>query len=427
MAQADNPRRRYNREKDRLGEAVESGDVTEADADAITEVLDALDADNPAYAFQVNGSTETKATSTVRNYCQRLRLAAAAVDGSLLDETTDGINQLMAAFASGDSPVAPDGGYSNNTLGQYQSALKAFYRYHDGHSVDPEEIPVAASDGKQIDERDMFTVDEIKAMRDVIDKPRERCLFEMLCYTGQRLRVIQTLRIKDVDPAEGVFWINTDAEGLKGATGKRPLLGAREYVHQWLEYHPTGRPDDYLFTPTMTSNGAVPGEMMSQSTFRYHLRKIADKAGVDKAVHPHVFRHYFTTIAKRDYGMDDAHIKRLRGDSKGSNVMETTYRHLTDEDTIEHAQAKHEGREPEVDSPMTPKVCPTCKTQLDADAKACGRCGSVFTPDAQEAKRQAESDMWESKSEAPTDDHDKAIDKLRGLLEEHPELVAELD
>jgi len=72
--------------------------------------------------------------------------------------------------------------------------------------------------------------------------------------------------------------------------------------------------------------------MITQDTIRYNLRKIADNAEVDKDVHPHIFRHYFTTIAKRDYDMDDAYVKHLRGDSPGSNVMETTYRHLSDDD-----------------------------------------------------------------------------------------------
>lgn len=406
MATGDDPRQRYKKELGRLEGAVDDGNVTRDDADAIIELLNALDADNPAYAFQVNGRTETKAASTIRNYCQRLRLAAVAMDGSLFDADTDRVNRLMGDFATGKHPIAPNDGYANNTLGQYQSSLKAFYRYYDGHDVDPEAIPVAAGDETSVDARDMFTVDEVEAMRDAIESPRERCLFELLAYTGQRLRAIQTLRLKDVDTEEGIFWLNTDADGLKGSEGKRPLLGANEYVYQWREYHPTGEPDDYLITPTMTSNGAEPGEMMSQSTIRYHLRKIADEAGVDKDVHPHIFRHYFTTIAKRDYGMDDAHIKRLRGDSPGSNVMETTYRHLTDEDTIEHAQAKSEGREPETESPLTPKVCPTCKTHLEPDAKACGRCGAVFTPDAKAAKDQMKEDMKKDYRDTDPDNKD---------------------
>lgn len=271
----------------------------------------------------------------------------------------------------------------------------------------------------------MFTEEEVQAMRDEIESPRNRCLFELLAYTGQRLRAIQTLRIKDIDVQNDVFYLNEEADGLKGANGKRPLLGASEYVYQWLEYHPTGEPDDYLLTPTQTSKGAVPGEMLSQSTIRYHLRKIADKAGVDKDVNPHIFRHYFTTIAKRDYGMDDAHIKRLRGDAPQSNVMETTYRHLTDNDTIEHAQAKHEGREPETERPLTLKVRPTCKTELSHDAKACSRCGTVFTPDAAAAQEKVEEDMYEAKGEVEGEEED-ALDEMKRLLKENPQLIEEL-
>jgi hypothetical protein len=274
----------------------------------------------------------------------------------------------------------------------------------------------------------MFTVEEVDAMRDAIGSPRERCLFELLAHTGQRIRAIQTLRIKDVDPKEGVFWLNDDADGLKGASGKRPLLGASEYVYQWLEYHPTGEPDDYLLTALPKhGGGGEPGEMLSQRTIQYHLTKIADEAGVDKDVHPHIFRHYFTTIAKRDYGMDDAHIKRLRGDAPGSNVMETTYRHLTDEDTIEHAQAKREGREPETESPLTPQVCPTCQTELSPDARACERCGTVFTPDAKSAEEQIQDDMKNSyKQTGPEDTNtQEKLDTLDDLLDD-PEVKTAL-
>jgi len=130
---------------------------------------------------------------------------------------------------------------------------------------------------------------------------------------------------------DGVLYLNEEAEGLKGAKGKRPFLGAEAYVRRWMGYHPTGEPGDYLITPKATGGGE-PGGMITQDTIRYHLRKIADNAEVDKDVHPHIFRHYFTTIAKRDYDMDDAYVKHLRGDSPGSNVMETTYRHLSDDD-----------------------------------------------------------------------------------------------
>ncbi|MFB6217880.1 MAG: tyrosine-type recombinase/integrase [Halobacteriaceae archaeon] len=441
MAHRDDPRAKYERGLERLkivteGDAGEydtdgrgnlRGNVTQEDADAIREVLDALDPEVPGTVYRSAGNgRETKENKTLSNYVTRFRLAATEVDGLLLEQDTDSINDLMADLARGDAEIAPDDGYSTGTVGQYQSALKAFYRYHDGHEVDPEEIPVFAPEDTSVDERDMFTVEEVQAMRDAISSPRERCLFELLAYTGQRIRAIQTLRIKDIDLEDSVLYLNETEEGMKGAKGKRPLLGAEAYVRRWLDYHPTGEPDDYLITPTATGGG-TPGEMITQDTIRYHLNKIADTAGVEKDVHPHIFRHYFTTIAKRDYDLDDAYIKHLRGDAPGSNVMETTYRHLSDDDAVEHAAAKFRGEEPEDESPLSPEQCPTCGEILEPNAKACSACGDVFTLDAKSAEEQIEEDMKQEYRDSDPEDTDKQekVDALDELLDD-PDVKAAL-
>jgi len=440
MSHRDDPRDRYEGELERLkavtggleerdtpGRGQVRGDVSESDSDLIRELLDALDPNVPGEVFRANGNgRETKEYKTLGNYAVRFRLAATELEGGFLEQTTDDINDFMADLAKGDADIAPSDGYSTGTIGQYQSALKAFYRYYDGHDVDPEEIPVFAPDDTSVDERDMFSVEEIQAMREAIESPRERCLFELLAYTGQRIRAIQTLRLKDVDLEESVIYLNEEEGGLKGAKGKRPLLGAEAYVRRWLEYHPTGDPDDYLITPKATGGG-TPGEMITQDTMRYHLKKIADKAEIDKSVHPHIFRHYFTTIAKRDYDLDDAYIKHLRGDAPGSNVMETTYRHLSDDDAINHADAKFRGEEPEEESPLSPEKCPTCGEILEPNAKACSNCGDVFTMDAKSAEEQIEQQVKDSYREAdPSDDEtmDK-VDKVDELLSD-PDVKAAL-
>lgn len=409
MAHRDDPRTRYELELDRL-EAVTGGapddtdgpgklrgDVSETDAEEIREVLEALDGENRRSVFTHDGETVTHQPKTLSNYATRLRLAATEADGDLQEQTTDDVNDMMADMADGRAEIAPSDGYTDGTVGQYQSALIAFYRYYDDHDVDPEAIHVYAPEETTVDERDMFSPEEVQAMREAIDSPRERCLFELLAYSGQRIRAIQTLRVKDVDLDQGVFYLNENEDGLKDSKGKRPLLGAAEYVRRWLDYHPTGEPEDFLITPKPTGGGQ-PGGKLTQDTIRYHLRKYADKADVSKDVNPHVFRHYFTTIAKRDYGMDDAYIKHLRGDAPGSNVMETTYRHLSDDDAIDHAKEATGQKEPEPQPSLSPDACPTCGELLEPDAKACGRCGAVFTPDAQEAQKQVQQDMGASKA-----------------------------
>lgn len=98
--------------------------------------------------------------------------------------------------------------------------------------------------------------------------------------------------------------------------------------------------------------------------------------------------------------------------------METTYRHLSDNDAVEHAAAKFEGREPEQESPLSPEICPTCGEILGPNAKACEACGEVFTLDAKQAKDQIESDMKRSYKETEPGDTEtmEKIDALDDLL-----------
>lgn len=152
MAHRDDPRDRYERECDRIQFVTKGaptvtedpgrlrGDITQAGADAILDLLQALDPEHSGKIFQANGNgTETKKPKTLSNYAVRLRLPATAAEGDLLEQDTESINQLMAGIAKGSAPVAPADGYSKGTVGQDQSTLKAFHRYHDGHGVDPYE------------------------------------------------------------------------------------------------------------------------------------------------------------------------------------------------------------------------------------------------------------------------------------------------
>jgi len=386
MVSRDDPRSWYENARARVPVATDRGQISEEDVEAIFELLDALDDRIEGIEFRTRqGYTKTLASKTLANYTTRLRLAATELDGGLLAQENSSIDRLIRKLVDGSSSVGPEKGYAKGTIGQYQSALKAFYRYHNGHQVVPREIKITPPAKTSIGVEDMFSVGEIRAMRNAIDTPRERCLFELLAYTGQRIRAIQTLRIKDIDLESGLMRLNEQEEGLKGASGVRPLLGAEPYVREWIGAHPTNKdPDSFLITPLPThGGGGTPGGMLTQESMRYHLRKIARHAGIERDIHPHLFRHYFTTIAKTKYGLDDAFIRHLRGDSPGSKVMETTYQHISDKDAVNEAIASQQGKEAIVDSPLSPESnCPNCGIKLPTAAKACFKCGALFTPDA---------------------------------------------
>lgn len=117
---------------------------------------------------------------------------------------------------------------------QFQSAVKAFIRHH-SLDIDPDEIPVSAtaSGSQAVDEWDM-------------------------CDNS----------VRAVGP-----------------------------VQTWLEYHPSGEPDDYLLTARVDDNNkATPGRMLAQQTIRGRLKKTADEADITKPVHPHNVRHSFVKI-----------------------------------------------------------------------------------------------------------------------------------
>lgn len=431
MGNQDDPRYKYQRNRETM---LQSGEIDEQDKDAITEYLDSIDPENLTKSFRNDdGEKETKSTNTLRTYVFGLKRVAEVSDTPLHDAGTDEINELMSGLKSGsiDHPDVKDGGYAKSYLKPWQAALKGFYRYHDAYGVDADEIAMYTQQKSSVDERDMYTREEVEQLRNAVDNARNRCMLELFLNTGQRLRAIQTLRVKDIDTEEGVYYLNEEVEGLKGADEngkKRPLLGAKRAVHDWLQYHPcSDDPDSYLICPDGNHNWAEAGSQLTQSTIRHTLKKIADNADVDKPPNPHNFRHYFVTLCKRTYEMDDATIKFLIGHGSDSSIMETTYQHLTDEDHIKKAEIAANLREEEGEtSPLTPEVCPTCGDHLAPDAKACAGCGAVFTPDAQAVDEQIDEDLWQSKGEAETDEEESAVDQLKEILEENPDLKAEL-
>lgn len=425
---ADDPENKLKIERQR----VENADMAEADKQAVLRFLSAFDDNDLTESYQnEDGESETLSYNTLENYGRAMRLIHKRSDCGLLEHTNTSLTSVFNVFMDN---------LSDQTVRQRQAAAIKFYRFHET-AVDPDAISLTSvENGSKVDERDMFTRDEIHALREACDNLRDRCLLEMLIYTGQRIRAIQTLRLKDIDLDEGVYYLNTDEAGLKGAdkTGKkRPLLGAEAAVRDWIDCHPTGNAEDYLITalPSATrTNGA--GEYLSLPAIRHRLWTIADRADVydretkeGKPPNPHNFRHYFVTVCYREYEMDPSTIKFLIGHGQDSTVMETTYQHLTDEDHINAARRKSDaGREPdEKEGALTPEVCPTCREPLAPGAKACSSCGDVFTPDAKSAQDQIEADADDKKEQADDIDLLKAVDKIQRIQEENPELLDELD
>jgi integrase len=411
MPRGDDPSHKYDKERHRLKDS----DLQDPERKA---VLDFLEAYHPE-----TGSSGNLSYNSLEGYGRALRLIAKESDCSLLEHTTDSLQSVFQEWL--------DNGMAKQTVRQRQAASRKFYRFQQIEQVQPDDIPLTAKGDTSVDEGDMFTKKEVHKLREACSNTRDRCLIELLLYTGQRIRAIQTLRLKDIDLPEGVYYLNTKEEGLKGADKsgkKRPLLGATSAVREWMNHHPTGEPEDYLITTLPSATRGNEGDYLSAPAIRDRLKRIGEEAEINKPINAHNFRHYFVTVCHREYDMDDAIIKHLIGHSPDSVVMEKTYSHLTDEDHINHTRKAAEGvgKEAEEDKgSLTPDMCPTCDENLPPSAKACPACGMVFTPDANLTQEQIEDDMYEAEKEVQME-REEAVEKIRDLIEEHPGLLEEV-
>ncbi|QCC48135.1 tyrosine-type recombinase/integrase [Halobellus limi] len=399
---SDNPGYRRDNQLETIRDRAEDGTLDRELARRLIELAAALDGENPKHKYIApNGERKEYSPGTIYQYLHVL-VRWHDLDGiDYLNTTAKEINDLAADMDTGLHPESPDGGYSRQTVNKFLCAAKAFYHYHSDLGIAHGEVDMFKKANRPAyDDRDMFTREEINALRDAMPDTRWRALLEMMIFTGQRIHAIMTLRIKDIDVNEGVFYLNDDEYGLKGADKrglKRPLLGARAYVRDWLQYHPRkDDPEAPVFIGDPSNAHTKFDQPMNTSSIRRGLRKAAEKAGIKKDVKPHKMRHYFVTVMKRDHGLDDDTIKFLLGHAKDSNVMSTTYQHISADDYVKSAEAAFGIGDDDDGSPVVPELCPTCGRTLKSTDKACSNCGELITPDAQATKRQVKEMMFDA-------------------------------
>lgn len=409
----------YQRKREYLSEQVDAGEVHPDDAEAIFEVCDAFDEDNllvdrPTWPDAPSNLTQFRSKGTLANWCYFLTTYAQTL--RLLETTGSELNRQAQQWLDDD--------LAKGTIRAYQNAARIFYRYHDDVGVDHDSIVVFDAQDTSINPRDMLSREEIHAVREAVGHPRDATVVDLLLYCGMRNNALRTLRIKDVDVEGAVWYFNTDASGLKHiymAEAPRPLLGAVASVRDWLSYHPYSDDGDaYLITAKPNYSKVTPHDPVDDRTISRVTNGIKDEAGIDKPLHPHMMRHNFVSICKRNYDMDDTTIKWLIGHSPDSNVMERTYSHLSGEDFLQKAEVAAGVADEDDDSPFTPEFCQRCGEPVtQATAAACANCGMTFRPDAVSTQERINDAMYNHRVDAD-DEVGQQLDDMRKLINGNP-------
>ena len=428
---------RYRRKREYLTTQVDEGTVSDADADAIRELVNAFDEDKvttkkPRWPDAPGHLTSYREDGTLANWLYFLTTYARELqhmDISLLDATTRDINRVAERLLDGTASVRDDN-LSKGTIRAYQNSARIFYRFHEDTVVEFEDIAVFEMADTSINPRDMLTREEIHEVRDAAENPRDKTVIDLLLYCGMRNNALRTLRIKDIDTEDGQWYFNTTADGLKNIyreSAPRPLLGAEPTMRDWLDYHPySDDPDAYVIIPKPKWNDVDPHQQVSDKTVSRITKGIKEKTDIDKPMHPHMMRHNFVTLCKREYDLDDSTVKFLIGHAPDSTVMETTYAHLSGEDHIEKAERAAGIREDDEESSLTPTHCGTCGEPLAPQAKACERCGTIYTPDAKTTLDDIKDTLFEHAGQADNELEIDGVQNIRDFVTENPKLARKI-
>lgn len=173
------------------------------------------------------------------------------------------------------------------------SGVKAFYNYlllNDKIEQSPTELITTPKRSRPLP--DVLSVEEIEQIINSIplDTPkgiRDRAMLELLYSCGLRVSELTALRLSDLFFGEGYIRVLG-----KGSKQRLVPIGnvARERVMMYMDYRESkkAKDKDILFLNNR-------GKALTRVMIFTIIREAVERAGIDKTVSPHTFRHSFAT------------------------------------------------------------------------------------------------------------------------------------
>ena len=187
-------------------------------------------------------------------------------------------------------------GLSSRSVAQNLSALQAFHRFLEDEDItkkDPTQNFQTPRMSKKLPQVLEYT--EIKRILNSIDSSsltgiRDRTMFEVLYGAGLRVSELINLIISNVFKEEGIIRVI-------GKRSKERIIPLGEEAFRWIglwssdarpQIAKVGSSGDFLFLNAR-------GKRMTRDGFFKLFKKQIGKAGIEKDVSPHTFRHSFAT------------------------------------------------------------------------------------------------------------------------------------
>ena len=267
-------------------------------------------------------------------------------------------------------------GMNETSVENYKMGLRHFYLWLNGNGEYPENVKwmKAKVKGKIKTPDMMLTEEEIRRMIDVADNPRDKAILITLLESGCRLEEFKNIKIKDLD---------FDKYGCKitvsGKTGTRivRLVHSVPYLKQWINCHPNSKPENYLWVITTHFHPKHFGMPLGRSGIYLLIQRLKKLAGINKRVHPHLFRHTRASQLLSKYPISEIIVKKAMGWVEDSSMIRQ-YVHVSNKDIDNAMLTKVYGKkieeEKEEKSKLEPIKCIKCKTENPASNRFCFKC-----------------------------------------------------
>ncbi len=374
-----------------LNRGVESGTITKHDKRLIEEFMAELVA-----VSQISPIRRYKLVGILVRL--REHLSEPYADSSITDVYT----AIESIKSSTDEEGNPR--FKLNTIYDYIRTLKRFFVWmvENEYSTVPmtklSKIQAPRPNGSPVTAEQILSEEEVKAIIEATTTLRDRTMLSVLYEGGFRIGEIGNMRWCDVKFTDWGVTVNTAEK-----TGKPRyvrLVASKVFLAQWKENYPLPITDDsFVFLTTTTK------EPLQYDGVLRQIRVIAKRAGIQKHIKPHIFRHSRVTHLIQQ-GVSESTVKLMLWGDTGTNMLKT-YGHLTNKD-IDNEIAKLNGIQIVDDAragkkrAMKPIQCSRCATINPPTAKYCAHCGLPLVDSAKTKAEAMESDLTHAMQSDPS-------------------------
>lgn len=218
------------------------------------------------------------AKKTLEAYSRHLNRFAHHMRKSIEDITTMDIRMYLAAYSKT--------GVKDTTIATEINYLRSFFKWLE----DEEYIvksPMRKIKAMKVEKRlrDALSIEELEMIRDACKTYRQRALVEFFYSTGARLEEVEKLNKTDID------WQNLKLKVIgKGNKERFVYLSPKAKVHI----------KKYLMSRLDTSEALFvternPVSRLGRRSIQREFNKLAELAGLNRRVYPHLMRHTTAT------------------------------------------------------------------------------------------------------------------------------------